>query len=194
MTQTCPSRTDAFELMCRYTTQDGLRRHMLGVETAMRAYARKLGLDEEQWGIVGLLHDFDYEQNPTAPDHPLVGSQILIDHGYPDDVIYAIKSHVDEVPDCPRVSVLDKTLFACDELCGFITAVALVRPTGIEGMKAKSVRKKMKQKSFAEKVKREDIVSGAEALGLELNEHIQFVIDALAENANELKLLPGGTE
>jgi putative nucleotidyltransferase with HDIG domain len=167
---------------------------MLGVETAMRAYARKLGLDEEQWGIVGLLHDFDYEQNPTAPDHPLVGSQILIDHGYPDDVIYAIKSHVDEVPDCPRVSVLDKTLFACDELCGFITAVALVRPTGIEGMKAKSVRKKMKQKSFAEKVKREDIVSGAEALGLELNEHIQFVIDALAENANELKLLPGGTE
>lgn len=194
MTQTCPSRTDAFELMCRYTTQDGLRRHMLGVETAMRAYAKKLGQDKEQWGIVGLLHDFDYEQNPTAPDHPLVGSQILIDHGYPDDVIYAIKSHVDEVPDCPRVSVLDKTLFACDELCGFITAVALVRPTGIEGMKAKSVRKKMKQKSFAEKVKREDIVSGAEALGLELNEHIQFVIDALAENANELKLLPGGTE
>jgi putative nucleotidyltransferase with HDIG domain len=167
---------------------------MLGVETAMRAYAKKLGQDKEQWGIVGLLHDFDYEQNPTAPDHPLVGSQILIDHGYPDDVIYAIKSHVDEVPDCPRVSVLDKTLFACDELCGFITAVALVRPTGIEGMKAKSVRKKMKQKSFAEKVKREDIVSGAEALGLELNEHIQFVIDALAENANELKLLPGGTE
>lgn len=194
MTQTCPSRTEAFELMCRYTTQDGLRRHMLGVETAMRAYAKKLGQDKEQWGIVGLLHDFDYEQNPTAPDHPLVGSQILIDHGYPDDVIYAIKSHVDEVPDCPRVSVLDKTLFACDELCGFITAVALVRPTGIEGMKAKSVRKKMKQKSFAEKVKREDIVSGAEALGLELNEHIQFVIDALAENANELKLLPGGTE
>lgn len=183
-------RQAAYDLMCRHTQQDGLRRHMLGVEVTMRAYAEKFGEDVEKWGIVGLLHDFDYEENPTAPEHPLVGSEILKNHGYPDDVIYAIKSHVDEVPDCPRISKLDKTLFACDELSGFITAVALVRPTGIEGMKAKSVRKKMKQKSFAEKVKREDITGGAEGLGVELNEHIQFVIDAMAKEAELLKLLP----
>lgn len=183
-----PSRADAFELMCQYTLNDALRRHMLCVETAMRAYAEKFGEDIEKWGIVGLLHDFDYEQNPTAPEHPLVGSKILADKGYPEDVIYAIKSHVDEVPDCPRNSLLDKTLFACDELSGFITAVSLVRPDGMTGMKAKSVRKKMKQKSFAEKVKREDIVSGAQDLGFELNEHIQFVIGALANNAQELNL------
>lgn len=184
------NRQEAYELMCEYTQQDGLRRHMLSVEIAMRAYAEKLGEDVEKWGIVGLLHDFDYEQNPTAPEHPLVGSKILAEKGYPDDVIYAIKSHVDEVDGCPRVSMLDKALFACDELSGFITAVALVRPTGIDGMKAKSVRKKMKQKSFAEKVKREDIVSGAEDMGLELNEHIQFVIDAMAPHAELLKLNP----
>ena len=185
-----PTRADAFELMCEYTLNDALRRHMLSVEFAMRAYAQKLSQDVEKWGIVGLLHDFDYEQNPTAPQHPLVGSQILADRGYPDDVIYAIKSHVDEVPDCPRVSILDKTLFACDELCGFITAVALVRPDGIHGMKSKSVRKKMKQKSFAEKVKREDIVSGAEELEVELNDHIQFVIDSLTEHSDVLHLSP----
>jgi putative nucleotidyltransferase with HDIG domain len=160
-------------------------------ETAMRAYAEKFGEDVEKWGVVGLLHDFDYERWPTAPDHPLEGAKILAEHGYPDDVIYAIKSHVDAVPDCPRVSKMDKTLFACDELSGFITAVALVRPTGIEGMKAKSVRKKMKQKSFAEKVLREDIVSGAEDLDIELNEHIQFVIDALAQDSDRLGLKSG---
>jgi putative nucleotidyltransferase with HDIG domain len=164
---------------------------MESVETAMRAYAEKFGEDVEKWGVVGLLHDFDYERWPTAPDHPLEGAKILAEHGYPDDVIYAIKSHVDAVPDCPRVSKMDKTLFACDELSGFITAVALVRPTGIEGMKAKSVRKKMKQKSFAEKVLREDIVSGAEDLDIELNEHIQFVIDALAQDSDRLGLKSG---
>lgn len=185
-----PDRSDAFALMCEYTQQEGLRRHMLSVEIAMRAYAESFGEEVEKWGIVGLLHDFDYERWPSAPDHPLEGSRILAERGYPEDVIYAIKSHVDEVPDCPRVSRLDKTLFACDELSGFISAVALVRPTGIEGMKAKSVRKKMKQKSFAEKVKREDIVSGAEDLGVELNTHIQFVIDALAVHARELMLVP----
>ncbi|MDG1875446.1 MAG: HDIG domain-containing protein [Mariniblastus sp.] len=183
-----PTRSEAFELMCEFTQNEALRRHMLSVEIAMRAYAQKNSEDIEKWGIVGLLHDFDYEQNPTAPEHPLVGSKILAERGYSDDIIYAIKSHVDEVPDCPRVSQLDKTLFACDELSGFITAVALVRPTGIEGMKSKSVRKKMKHKSFAEKVKREDIVSGAEALELDLNEHIQFVIDALTPHAQMLKL------
>ena len=181
-------RTAAFELMCEYTQNEALRRHMLSVEVAMQAYAEKFGEDVEKWGIVGLLHDFDYERWPTAPDHPLQGAKILAEKGYADDVIYAIKSHVDDVPDCPRQSRLDKTLFACDELCGFITAVALVRPDGIDGMKSKSVRKKMKQRSFAEKVKREDIVSGADELGVELNEHIQFVIDALTTKADELEL------
>ena len=184
-------RDSAFELMCQYTQSEALRRHMIGVETAMRAYAKKFDEDIEIWGIVGLLHDFDYERWPTAPDHPLQGSKILADNGYSDEVIYAIKSHVDAVPDCPRVSLLDKTLFACDELCGFITAVALVRPDGIQGMTSKSVRKKLKQKSFAEKVNREDITGGASDLGIELNEHIQFVIDALATRAQELHLLPG---
>ncbi len=189
-----PNRSAAYELMCEYTQQEGLRRHMLSVEIAMRAYAIKLGLSEEveKWGIVGLLHDFDYERWPTVPDHPLQGAAILTELEYPQDVIYAIKSHVDGIPDCPRLSILDKTLFACDELSGFITAVALVRPTGIEGMKAKSVRKKMKQKSFAEKVIREDITSGAEAIDIELNDHIQFVIDALAEHADLLELAPAG--
>ena len=177
------NRQSAYDLMCEFTKNEALRRHMLAVEIAMRAYAEKLDEDVEKWGIVGLLHDFDYEQNPTAPEHPLVGSKILVEKGYPKDVVYAIKSHVDEVPDCPRVSLMDKALFACDELSGFIGAVALVRPDGIHGMKSKSVRKKMKQKSFAEKVKREDIISGAEDLNIELNEHIQFVIDALAQYA-----------
>ncbi|MFT7634013.1 MAG: putative hydrolase (HD superfamily), partial [Mariniblastus sp.] len=168
-----PNRAAAFQLMCEYTSQESLRRHMQTVEVAMRAYAEKFGEDVERWGITGLLHDFDYERWPMPPDHPLQGSKILAERGYADAVIYAIKSHVDAVEGCPRVSLLDKALFACDELSGFIVAVSLVRPTGMTGMKAKSVRKKMKQKSFAEKVHRADIVTGAEELGVELNEHIQ---------------------
>lgn len=183
------NRQAAFDLMCQYTSNESLRRHMLSVELAMRAYAEHFKEDIEKWGVVGLLHDFDYEQNPEPPNHPLVGAKILAQQGYPEDVIYAIKSHVDMVKDCPRVSRLDKTLFAVDELCGFITAVALMRPTGIVGMKAKSVRKKMKTKSFAEKVSRDDITSGAAELGLELNEHIQFVIDALVPHAEQLLLV-----
>ncbi len=186
-------REKAFELMCEYTSQDGLRRHMLSVEIAMRAYAQKYDEDVEKWGVVGLLHDFDYERFPTLPDHPLEGSKILAEHGYPDDVIYAIKSHAAEATHCPRISLMDKALFACDELSGFITAVALVRPGGIEGMTSKSVRKKMKQKSFAEKVHREDIVGGADELGVDLNEHIQFVIDAMVPHAETLKLTPSET-
>jgi putative nucleotidyltransferase with HDIG domain len=182
------NRDQAFELLCEYTTGEGLRRHMLAVEAAMRAYAAKYGEDVEKWGIVGLLHDFDYERWPTAPDHPLQGAAILAERGYPDDVIYAIKSHADYVDDCPRVSLLDKTLYACDELSGLISACAMVRPEGIVGMKAKSVRKKMKQKSFAAAVNREDIVRGAEDLGVELNEHIQFVIDAMTPHAELLGL------
>lgn len=161
---------------------------MVAVEIAMRAYANKFNEDIEKWGIVGLLHDFDYERWPDPPDHPLKGAEILSGLGYPEDVIYAIKSHADYLDDCPRISLMDKTLYACDELAGFITACAVVRPERIVGMQAKSVRKKMKQKSFAAAVNRDDITRGAEDLGVELNEHIQFVIDAMAERADELEL------
>ena len=184
-----PDRQTSFRLMCEYTASDSLRRHMLAVETAMRAYAVELGEDQDKWGIVGLLHDFDYEKWPEVPDHPLQGSKILRDKGYPEDVIQAILSHVEE-SGVPRESRLEKALFACDELCGFVTAVAYVRPDGIQGMKAKSVRKKMKQKSFAASVSREDIVNGAEEFDVDLNQHIQFVIDALQLEAETLKLCP----
>lgn len=180
------NRDDAHALVCQYTESESLRKHMRAVELGMRAYAAQFGEDVEKWGIVGLLHDFDYERWPDPPDHPLKGSEILAEHGYPDDVIYAIKSHADYLPDCPRVSRMDKTLYACDELAGFIAACAKVRPGGLDGMQAKSVRKKMKQKSFAAAVKREDIVSGAEDLGVELNQHIQFLIDALAPHSDEV--------
>lgn len=184
------NRQDAFDLVCQYTQSESLRCHMLAVEAAVRAYACKFEEDEEKWGIVGLLHDFDYERWPDPPDHPLKGSEILAEHGYPDDVIYAIKSHADYLEDCPRISPMDKALYACDELAGFITAVAKVRPEGIHGMKTKSVRKKMKQKSFAAAVNRDDIVRGAKDLGVELNEHIQFVIDAMTQSADALGLSP----
>ncbi len=188
------NRDEAWQLVCEYTQSDSLRKHMLAVEVALRAYADKEGEDEEKWGIVGLLHDFDYERWPNPPDHPLKGSEILTARGYPDDVIYAIKSHADYLTDCPRVSRLDKTLYACDELAGFCTAVALMRPDGIHGMQAKSVRKKMKQKSFAANVSREDIVRGAEDLGVDLNEHIQFVIDAMLTIAEQLGLTGGSVD
>lgn len=182
------NRDDAWNLVCEYTQSDSLRKHMLAVEAAVRAYARKWGDDEETWGIVGLLHDFDYERWPNPPDHPLKGAAILAERGYPEHVIYAIKSHADYLPDCPRVSRLDKTLYACDELAGFVTAVAMVRPEGILGMQASSVKKKLKQKTFAAAINRDDITRGAADLGVELDEHIQFVIDALAERADELGL------
>jgi putative nucleotidyltransferase with HDIG domain len=187
------NRDDAYQLVCEYTQSESLRRHMLAVEAAMRAYARRFGQDEEKWGIVGLLHDFDYERWPDPPNHPLKGAAILAERGYPGDVIYAIKSHADYLTDCPRVSPLDKTLYACDELAGLCTAAARVRPEGIRGMQAKSVRKKMQQKSFAANVNRDDIVRGANDLGVELNEHIQFVIDAMAGIADQLGL-DGATE
>jgi putative nucleotidyltransferase with HDIG domain len=178
-------------LVREYTRSEGLIKHMLAVEAAMRAYARKWGEDEEEWGTVGLLHDFDYERWPNPPDHPLRGAEILAARGYPDDVIYAIKSHADYLTDCPRVSRLDKALYACDELCGFITACALVRPDRLEGLTAKSVRKKMKQPSFAAAVNREDIVAGAADLGVDLDEHIEFCIGAMREAADDLGLTPG---
>jgi putative nucleotidyltransferase with HDIG domain len=177
-------------LVHEYTKNESLIRHMLSVETALRAYARKLGEDEEKWGRVGLLHDFDYERWPNPPDHPLQGSAILKARGYPDDVIYAIKSHADYLTDCPRVSRLDKALYACDELCGFITACALVRPTRLEGLEPKSVRKKLKQVSFAANVNREDITRGAADFGVDLDEHIAFCIAAMKANAQQLGLAP----
>jgi putative nucleotidyltransferase with HDIG domain len=182
-------REDAWNLVCQYTASDSLRKHMLAVEAAVRAYAEKFGEDVETWGIVGLLHDFDYERWPDPPDHPLKGAEILAAAGYPDHVIYAIKSHADYLTDCPRVSRLDKTLYACDELCGFIVACALMRPGRLEGMAAGSVRKKMKQLSFAAAVNRDDITRGAADLGVDLNEHIEFVIAALQPIAAQVDLV-----
>src|SRR6476661_3364071 len=173
------NRDDAYKLVCEFTQSDSLRNHMLAVEVAMRAYAKRYGEDEETWGIVGLLHDFDYERWPDPPDHPLKGSEILRQQGYPDEVIYAILSHADYLTDYPRVHLVDKALYACDELAGFITATALVRPGGITDMTASSVKKKMKSKGFARTVNRDDITRGAQEFGVDLGEHIQFVIDAL---------------
>jgi putative nucleotidyltransferase with HDIG domain len=184
-------RNEALALVHEYTKNPALIKHMLAVEAAMRAYARKLGEDEERWGIVGLLHDFDYERWPNPPDHPLKGAEILRERGYPEDLIYAIKSHADYLPDCPRTHQIDKALYACDELAGLITAAALVRPNGITDLTASSVKKKMKSKGFARGVKREDVEAGAQDFGVDLTEHIQFVIDAMKPHAAELGLLQG---
>jgi putative nucleotidyltransferase with HDIG domain len=183
------NRDDAWSLMCDWTQSESLRKHMLAVETAMRAYAREFGEDEEKWGVTGLLHDMDYEKHPTPAEHPMVAVRELERRGYPDDVLEAIKGHADYL-DVPRETPMAKTLYAVDELSGFITACALVRPEGLEGLKAKSVKKKMKQKSFAASVNREDIVRGAEELGVDLNEHIEFVAAAMRERADSLGLSP----
>ena len=185
------SRTSDLALLHEYTTSESLIKHMLAVEAACRAYARKFGEDEEQWGTVGLLHDFDYQRWPDPPDHPLQGAAILKARGYPDDVIYAIKSHADYLShECPRVSRLDQTLYACDELCGFLTACALVRPPRLVGLTPSSVKKKLKQLSFAASIHREDITNGARELGVDLDEHIAFCIAALQPLAADLGLLP----
>src|SRR5687767_14664645 len=181
-------RSAALALMHEYTASVSLRRHMLAVEAAMRAYALKFGEDENKWGLVGLLHDFDYERWPDPPNHPLKGAAILAERGYPADVIYAIKSHADYLPDCPRVNKVDKALYACDELAGFITACAMVRPERLSGMQASSVKKKLKAKGFAASINRDDITRGAADLGIELDEHIQFVIDAMHPIASDLGL------
>lgn len=184
------NREESWELLCEWTESDSLRKHMLAVEAAMRAYARKFDEDEEKWRITGLLHDMDYEKHPTPAEHPMVGVRELANRGYAEDVIEAIKGHADYL-NVPRETLLAKTLYAVDELSGFITACALVRPEGLEGLKAKSVRKKMKQKSFAASVSREDIVNGAEELGVDLNEHIDFVVEALRKESHSLDLVPG---
>jgi putative nucleotidyltransferase with HDIG domain len=184
------NRADAYALLTEYVTDQSLIRHCLAVEATMRAYARKLGGDEEPWGIVGLLHDFDYERWPNPPDHPLKGSQILRERGYPEEVIRAILSHADYLTEYPRVRPIEKALYACDELAGLITATALLRPTGITDLSAASVKKKMKSKGFARNVKREDIERGAADFGVDLTEHIQFEIDAMKGIARELGLAP----
>jgi len=187
-----PTRDEAWELVCEWTESDSLRKHMLAVETAVRAYARKFGADEEAWGIAGLVHDLDYERYPDlATGHPRMAIEELRKRGYPEEVVHAVQSHADFLG-VPRESLLDKTLFACDELSGFIAACAYVRPEGINGMKPKSVKKKLKQPSFAAGVNRDDVMTGAAELepesGMDLDAHLQFVIDALAERAGELGL------
>src|SRR5579872_2356913 len=193
MTTQTKTRDEAWALMTEWTQSESLRRHMLAVEAAMRAYARKFGEDEELWGLAGLLHDFDYERHPSLDQHPKVGAALLQNQEYPDAVIYAIRSHNDQ-HGVPRVSLMDKTLFAVDELTGFITAAALVRPDKtLDGLEARSVRKRMKDKAFARQVSRDDIVNGAEALGVDLDEHITFVITAMREIAPQLGLDGGSS-
>jgi putative nucleotidyltransferase with HDIG domain len=187
------NRKKSWELLCEWTESDSLRKHALAVEAAMRDYARAFGEDEEKWAITGLLHDMDYEKHPTPAEHPMTGVRELSRRGYPEDVLEAIKGHADYL-DVPRKTPLAKTLYAVDELSGFVTACALVRPEGLEGLKAKSVRKKMKQKSFAATVNREDIVRGAEELDVDLNEHIDFVVAALHKESDALGLSPHPAE
>ncbi len=174
------NRQAALDLLHEFTETDSLRRHAYAVEAAMRAYARKFGENEEEWGAVGLLHDFDYEKYPTAEEHPFVGNRILVERGWPEWLRRAIMSHADYTG-VTRETRMEKTLFAVDELCGFIMAVSYVRPDRkIAGMEARSVKKKMKDKGFARAVSREDMLAGAELLGIPFDEHVQFVIDALA--------------
>lgn len=181
-------RQKALNILQEYTKSDSLLRHAYAVEQAMRKYAQKFGEDEDKWGITGLLHDFDYEKYPTAEEHPFEGNKILKEHGYEDDILNAIMGHA-EYTGVPRKSLMAKTLFACDELAGFIFAVTYVRPSkAIVDVKVKSVTKKLKDKRFAAKVSREDINKGIEELGVDRAEHIQFVIDALKEKASELGL------
>jgi len=182
------NREEAYQLLTEYTSKDGLIKHALAVEAAMRAYARKFGENEETWGIIGLLHDFDYEKYPTAEEHPFKGAEILRERGFPEDWIRVILSHA-SYTGVPRDSLMAKTLFAVDELCGFITAVAYVRPNRkLAEVKVKSVKKKLKDKAFARQVNREEIREGAEELGIPLEEHIDFVIKAMQEVAEELGL------
>jgi putative nucleotidyltransferase with HDIG domain len=183
-----PSRAEAWAILTEFTEGDALRKHALSVEAAMRAYAEKLGGDPETWGVVGLLHDFDYERYPSLDDHPFRGAEILAERGVDEDVRSAILSHAGHTG-VPRTDAMRHALFAVDELCGFLTACALVRPSRrIADVPVKSVKKKLKDKAFARSVNRDDIRQGAEELGVELDEHIAFVRDAMAGIAAELGL------
>ena len=183
-----PTREEAHELLCERVHGGNLRKHAYAVEAAMRLYAEKLGGDPDEWGLVGLLHDLDYEQYPQAPDHPTHAGEILRERGYPEHLVRAVLSHADYMG-IPRETPMEKALFAIDELTGFIVAVALVRPTrSIMDVEVKSVRKKMKDKAFAAAVGREDIAAGAEELGIPLDEHIGNVVRAMQGIAAELGL------
>jgi putative nucleotidyltransferase with HDIG domain len=190
---TVPSRADTLALMHEFTASESLRKHMLAVEGAMRAYAQKFGEDEERWGTTGLIHDFDYERFPNnshspTEEHPSEGVRLLRSKGYPEDILQAILGHA-HYTNTPRESRMAKTLFAVDELTGLITATALVRPTkSVHEVDARSVRKKMKDKAFARGVSREDVVNGATELGVELDEHISLVIAAMQARSADLGL------
>ena len=182
------TRSEAWGLLTEYTQSESLRKHALAVEACMRAYARKFGGDEERWGVVGLIHDFDYEKYPSLDDHPYKGNAILTERGVPEDIRRAIMSHADYTG-VTRDSNLEKALFACDELAGFITATALVKPNkSLDEVDARSVRKRMKDKAFARAVSREDIIKGAAGLGVDLDDHIAFCIEAMRGFAGELGL------
>ena len=185
-----PTRDQAWDLVCEWVSADSLRKHLLGVEAAMRAYAREYGEDEELWAVTGLVHDLDYERYPDLDTgHPRYALRELEQLGYPQEVIDAVAGHA-EFLGVPRATRMAKALFAVDELSGFIAACALVRPTGIEGMKPKSVKKKLKQPSFAAGVNRDEVQRGAQELGVDFDEHIAFVIAAMADRADELGLAP----
>jgi len=187
-------RDRAWSLLTEFTQSESLRKHAMAVEACMRAYARKLGGDENLWGVVGLIHDFDYEKYPSPEDHPYRGNEILKEQGYSEEIRRAIMSHA-EYTGVPRDSQMERALFACDELAGFITACALVKPgKSLAEVEAKSVRKKMKDKAFARSVNRNDIVQGAAELGLDLEEHIAFCIEAMKRIAKELGLDGSGAK
>jgi len=181
-------RDAPWRILTEFTKSDGLRKHALAVEASMRAYAARYGDDVESWGMAGLLHDFDYEMHPTAPRHPMKGAELLLSRGVPEAVVRAILAHAD-YSGYPRISRLDRALYACDELSGFITACALVRPgRAVAGLEVASVKKKLRDKAFARTVNRDDVYRGAGELGLELDEHIAFVIGALAAVAPRIGL------
>ena len=180
-------RVDAWNLLCEYTKGESLRKHALAVEAVMRAYARNLGEDEDKWGLVGMLHDFDYEMYPNPPDHPMKGSEILREHGYSEDIRRAILGHANYTG-VARDTLLARGLYACDELTGFVVACALVRPNGIWDLESKSVKKKLKDKAFARTVNRDEVYEGAEELAVDLGEHIDFIIGSLREVAAEVGL------
>jgi putative nucleotidyltransferase with HDIG domain len=181
-------REAAWAILTEFTLGDSLRKHARAVEASMRAYAGKFEADADTWAIVGMLHDFDYEMHPRAPQHPMKGAEILHARGVPEPVIYAILSHAD-YSGCPRVSLMDRAIYACDELSGFVHACALVRPgRAIAGLEAASVRRKLKDKAFARTVNRDDVYRGAAELGVDLDEHITFVIGALRGVAGEIGL------
>ena len=184
-----PTRSQAWDTLTRYTKSEALLRHALAVEASTASYAARFGEDEELWRVTALLHDFDYEMHPTLDKHPQDGAPILREEGYPEEVVETVLSHAEHLS-LPRDTVLKRTMFACDELSGFVHACALVRPTGLEGLEPKSVRKKLKQPSFAAGVHREDVYKGADELGIELDEHIRNVVEALKPISADLGL-PG---